>query len=84
LDEIDRLNSADGEALVVVVSADLFKERRASKPVRCPDCGVQKMRRLPRVGFLQQTFWPIFGLYPWECPMCRKMRLVRYRSMARP
>jgi hypothetical protein len=38
------------------------------------------MRRLPRSGFWQQKFWPFFGMYPWECPTCRKLRLVRYRG----
>jgi hypothetical protein len=38
------------------------------------------MRRLPRAGFLQQTVWPVFGLYPWECPICRRVRLIRYRG----
>ncbi len=37
------------------------------------------MRRLARAGFLQQHIWPFFGYYPWECPICRKLRLVRCR-----
>lgn len=38
------------------------------------------MRRLPRAGFLQQNLWPFLGYYPWECPICRKPRLVHYRG----
>jgi hypothetical protein len=38
------------------------------------------MRRLPRAGFLQQYILPFFGYYPWECPICRKPRLIRYRG----
>jgi ssDNA-binding Zn-finger/Zn-ribbon topoisomerase 1 len=46
----------------------------------CPDCGRPQMRRLPRHGFLQQVFWPRLGFYPWECPICRKLRMVRFRG----
>ena len=38
------------------------------------------MRRLPREGFWQRRFWPILGYYPWECPLCRKPRLIRSRG----
>jgi ssDNA-binding Zn-finger/Zn-ribbon topoisomerase 1 len=46
----------------------------------CPDCGRRKMHRLGRVGFLQRKIYPLFGFYPWECPICRKARLRRYRG----
>ena len=63
------------------MSSDAFRERRISPVhVTCPDCGTQKMRRLPRLGFLQKKLWPLFGLYPWECPICRKTRLVQRRK----
>jgi hypothetical protein len=29
------------------------------------------MRRISRKGFLQLKFFPLFGFYPWECPICR-------------
>jgi hypothetical protein len=35
---------------------------------------------LPRTGFLQHWFWPRLGYYPWECPICRTLRLIRYRG----
>ncbi len=38
------------------------------------------MRRLGRVGFLQRKIFPILGLYPWRCPICRKTRLRRERG----
>jgi hypothetical protein len=38
------------------------------------------MRRLPRTGFVQQHVWPFFGYYPWECPICRKLRVLPCRS----
>ena len=46
----------------------------------CQDCGSQNLRRLARQGFLQQKVFPHFGLYPWECPTCRKTRLYRKRG----
>ena len=38
------------------------------------------MRRLPRYGLMQELFWPRLGFYPWECPICRKVRLIRFRG----
>jgi hypothetical protein len=38
------------------------------------------MRRLGRAGFLLGRIYPLFGYYPWECPLCRKMRLMRMRG----
>jgi len=38
--------------------------------VHCKKCG-SKLRRISRKGFLQLNFFPLFGLYPWECPICR-------------
>jgi len=46
----------------------------------CPSCGSNKLRRLPRFGFLQQKVFPIFGFFPWECPICRQTRLYRKRG----
>jgi len=36
----------------------------------CKNCG-SRLRRLPRKGFLLLKVYPIFGYYPWECPICR-------------
>ena len=41
------------------------------------------MRRNLRQGFLQKNFFPVFGLYPWECVLCRKVHLFRYRGNKR-
>jgi len=38
--------------------------------VHCKQCG-SKLRRISRKGFLQLNFFPLFGFYPWECPICR-------------
>jgi hypothetical protein len=44
----------------------------------CPRCG-SEMRRLMRESFLQKRFFPLFGYFPWECPICRKSILLRKR-----
>jgi uncharacterized C2H2 Zn-finger protein len=44
--------------------------------MQCNECGT-KMRRLARRGFMQVKFYPIFGFYPWECPICRKITMER-------
>lgn len=50
----------------------------------CKQCG-SSMRRLARTGFLQQRVYPIFGFYPWECPVCRKPIMLKkqYRRKMR-
>jgi len=55
-----------------------------SRSIVCSDCGRPQMRRLPRSGFLQHWFWPRLGYFPWECPICRKMKLIRYRGKRGP
>lgn len=63
------------------MSSGAFTERRSSSnPVICPKCGTHHMRRLPREGFMQKKVWPLFGLFPWECPICRKLHLMRSRG----
>jgi len=37
----------------------------------CPKCNFSQPRRLPRTTLLERRFMPWFGLYPWECPLCR-------------
>jgi predicted RNA-binding Zn-ribbon protein involved in translation (DUF1610 family) len=46
----------------------------------CPDCGSQHLRRLPRQGFLQKKVYTFFGYFPWECPICREVKLFRKRG----
>jgi hypothetical protein len=48
----------------------------------CKKCG-NGMRRLSRHGFLQQKVYPIFGYYPWECPLCRKLVMLRKQYQRR-
>jgi hypothetical protein len=43
----------------------------------CRECGATTLRREDRRGFLQLKIFPLFGLYPWECVMCRKVRIYR-------
>ncbi len=46
----------------------------------CATCGSRRLRRLPRIGFLQQKVYPLMGYYPWECPICRQVKLFRKRG----
>ena len=43
----------------------------------CRVCGRDAMRRKKRKGLLQMRFFPLLGLYPWECCFCRTVRLYR-------
>ena len=38
------------------------------------------MRRVTRIGFLQKRFYPLFGLFPWECNTCREVKLLKKRG----
>lgn len=46
----------------------------------CPNCGHEQLARIARRGFLRKRFYPLFGLYPWECAMCRREFLIRKRA----
>jgi hypothetical protein len=39
------------------------------------------MRRVARRGLLQEKLFPLIGLYPWDCCLCREVRLYRRRLM---
>ena len=46
--------------------------------MHCTECG-SEMRRLMRESFLQRNVYPLFGYYPWECPLCREPILFKKR-----
>jgi DNA-directed RNA polymerase subunit RPC12/RpoP len=46
----------------------------------CIRCGTE-MRRLVRESFLQRKVYPLFGYYPWECPLCREPVLFKQRGV---
>ena len=50
--------------------------------MQCKRCGTD-MRRLLRESFLQKHVYPLFGYYPWECPLCRKLVLLKMRRVRR-
>jgi hypothetical protein len=50
--------------------------------MNCVKCGIE-MRRLTRESFLQRRFLPLFGFFPWECPICRKPILLKRRFLSR-
>jgi len=45
---------------------------------QCPHCHSTEYRRINREGWLQREFLPRwFGLYPWECVLCRRRKFLR-------
>jgi len=48
----------------------------------CVTCGCE-MRRLMRESFLQRKVYPLFGYYPWECPLCRELVMFKARHRKR-
>jgi len=47
----------------------------------CRKCGATNaLRRENRAGFFQLKVFPLFGLYPWECAMCRKVAMYQSRG----
>ncbi len=47
---------------------------------RCPNCANVEMARVERRGFLQEHVYPRLGFYPWECPFCREVFLLKSRG----
>lgn len=43
----------------------------------CSRCGGKEHRRLNRVGFLEKELLTFFGIYPWECVLCRHKVYLR-------
>ena len=43
----------------------------------CQKCGASTLRREERRGFFQLKVFPLFGLYPWECTICREVGMYR-------
>lgn len=58
----------------------------------CKFCQSTDIFRIARHGFLQRKVYKIFGLYPWECPHCRRISILadrgntrgQYRASSRP
>jgi hypothetical protein len=48
--------------------------------MKCPKCKHGSVARLKRHGVMVAVILPLFGRYPWECPLCRKMSLMRSRG----
>ena len=47
---------------------------------QCPTCGSRRLRRLERMGFLQNKVYSMFGYYPWRCGTCKTSFYLRRRS----
>jgi hypothetical protein len=48
----------------------------------CRNCGADALRRERRRGLLQSHILPRFGLYPWECMYCGRVRLYKNKGYA--
>lgn len=46
----------------------------------CPACNYPSIRRTARISFLQGRVFPLFGCYPWECPKCGKIFIIKDRG----
>jgi hypothetical protein len=42
------------------------------KKSTCPKCEDGELRRLNRIGFMERQVLHSFGIFPWECVLCRK------------
>lgn len=58
----------------------LLKISKEKIEMKCPKCS-NDLRRIQREGFLQREFYPLFGYYPWECPLCREPILIKKRYL---
>lgn len=52
---------------------------QGEKP-HCPQCDGVELRRHGRIGLWQRVVMPRFGLFPWECGLCRKIFFLSQRS----
>jgi ribosomal protein S27AE len=46
----------------------------------CPKCGSDGSTRIRREGLVHRFVAPHFGLFPWECGVCRSTFLARGRG----
>lgn len=65
---------------------DLFRSgsesplMKVSKDMICPSCNVVPIRRVSREGFWQKYICSMFGYYPWKCPRCGSLSMLRKRG----
>jgi hypothetical protein len=55
----------------------------AKERVHCQGCGSDKVYRISRKGFFQESVYPLFGCYPWRCKRCGMHVMLRKRERAR-
>jgi len=49
--------------------------------MQCPKCSEKHvLRRMPRIGLLEQKVLSWLGYYPWECSACRKRVMMKVRG----
>ena len=69
----------EGWDVIAMVNVRHERALMGEKP-HCPDCERVALRRQGRIGFLQRVVYPRFGLFPWECGLCRKIFMLSQRS----
>jgi ribosomal protein L37AE/L43A len=52
--------------------------------LKCPKCKERQLARISRRGFLRVRIYPLLGLFPWQCAICGKERLLLKRSGVTP
>ena len=75
--------NVNGATTQQVLAAELAQNARTWERIYCGRCGSDRVYRIQRVGFLREKIFPLFGVYPWECRLCRKDVLLRKRNKLR-
>jgi|GEM_PF-1979226 len=48
--------------------------------MQCSKCNSGELRRIKRTGLWQKFILPLLDYYPWECPQCRVVQIVKHRA----
>jgi hypothetical protein len=57
-----------------------LKNSKEKMEMKCRKCS-NDLRRIQRESFMQREVYPLFGYYPWECPLCREPLLIKKRYL---
>jgi len=61
-------------------SGDPPKTSEPWTTLNCKHCGSTYISRIYREGLMQERIYPLFGLYPWRCKICREKQMLRRRN----
>ena len=65
------------------VKAEAREVREEGKPLQCPRCGAERIKRMRREGFFKRKICSAFGYYPWRCTKCLGNFLLKKRALRR-